>query len=326
MVVKIEFWKNRNVFVTGALGLVGSSLVPELLKREANVTILERDHTSKSGLVGSKIIEEVNSIKGELEDFELILRILNEYEIDTVFHLGAQTIVPTANRNPLSTFNSNIKGTWNLLEACRLLGSVKRIVVASTDKVYGTQKKLPYTEEMELNGIYPYDVSKVCADLISQSYIKAYNMPIAITRCGNIYGPGDINFSRIVPGALQAALLGKTLEIRSDGNFIRDYIFMQDVVLGNIKIAEQLESDKVRGEIFNLSTNNRLSVLDTIKKIVKTINRPIKTSILNSAKNEIKAQYLSSEKAETVLGWKAMYSFEDGIKETLPWYIDYFEK
>lgn len=316
-------WKNKNVFVTGATGLLGSNLTKKLIEEGAKVTILLRDYWQDSELIKSGDLKKVNIVSGKLEDYELILRTLNEYEIDVVFHLGAQTIVPTAQRNPLSTFNSNIKGTWNLLEACRLVNTVESVVVASTDKAYGTQETLPYDEDMELKGIFPYDVSKVCSDLIAQSYFKTYGLPVAITRCGNIYGPGDLNFSRIVPGAIKSGLLNKTLEIRSDGKFIRDYIFMDDVVEGNMKIAENIE--KTKGEAFNLSTNNRLSVLEVVDKVSKVIDKKIEVKILDKAKNEIKDQYLSSEKAKKVLNWEAKHSFEEGVKKTIDWYKDYFE-
>jgi len=316
-------WKNKNVFVTGATGLLGSNLTKKLIEQGAKVTILLRDYWQDSELIKSGDLKKINVVSGKLEDYELILRTLNEYEIEVVFHLGAQTIVPTAQRNPLSTFNSNIKGTWNLLEACRLVNTVKSIVVASTDKAYGTQETLPYDEGMELKGIFPYDVSKVCSDLIAQSYFKTYDLPVAITRCGNIYGPGDLNFSRIVPGAIKSGLLNKTLEIRSDGKFIRDYIFMDDVVDGNMKIAENIE--KTKGEAFNLSTNNRLSVLEVVEKVSKVMNKKIDVKVLDKAKNEIRDQYLSSEKAKKVLNWEAKHSFEEGVKKTIDWYKKYFE-
>ena len=254
----MSYWKNKNVFVTGATGLLGSNLIDRLIKEKAKVTALFRDYNYQSELIKTGNVKKINIVYGQLEDYELILRSLNEYEIDSVFHLGAQTIVPTANRNPLSTFNSNIKGTWNVLEACRVLGSVKRIIVASTDKAYGTQEVLPYTEEMELNGIFPYDVSKVCTDLISQSYFKSFNLPVAITRCGNIYGPGDLNFSRIIPETLKCIIQNKTLKIRSNGKFIRDYIFIEDVVDGNLKIAENIEKTKAvltKDQLFFLLAN-----------------------------------------------------------------------
>ena len=315
-------WKNKNVFVTGATGFLGSNLTKRLIEKSAKVTILLRDYCQDSELTKSGNLKKVNIVSGKLEDFELILRTLNEYEIDTVFHLGAQTIVPTALRNPLSTFNSNIKGTWNLLEACRLVKTVKCVVAASTDKAYGTQETLPYSEEMELKGIFPYDVSKVCSDLLAQSYFKTYDLPVAITRCGNIYGPGDLNFSRIVPITIKSGLFNETLEIRSNGKFVRDYIFMDDVVEGNMKIAENIE--KTKGEAFNLSTNNRLSVLEVVDRTSKVMNKKIECKILDKAKNEIKAQYLSSEKARKVLGWEAKYNFEEGIKKTINWYKAYF--
>ena len=319
----MSYWKNKNVFVTGATGLLGSNLIDRLIKEKAKVTALFRDYNYQSELIKTGNVKKINIVYGQLEDYELILRSLNEYEIDSVFHLGAQTIVPTANRNPLSTFNSNIKGTWNVLEACRVLGSVKRIIVASTDKAYGTQEVLPYTEEMELNGIFPYDVSKVCTDLISQSYFKSFNLPVAITRCGNIYGPGDLNFSRIIPETLKCIIQNKTLKIRSDGKFIRDYIFIEDVVDGNLKIAENIE--KTKGEAFNLSTKNELTVLQVVEKIFQVTGKKVKVEILNQVKNEIKNQFLSSKKAKEWLNWEAKNSFEEGIKKTYPWYKKYFE-
>ena len=319
----MSYWKNKNVFVTGATGLLGSNLIDRLIKEKAKVTALFRDYNYQSELIKTGNVKKINIVYGQLEDYELILRSLNEYEIDSVFHLGAQTIVPTANRNPLSTFNSNIKGTWNVLEACRVLGSVKRIIVASTDKAYGTQEVLPYTEEMELNGIFPYDVSKVCTDLISQSYFKSFNLPVAITRCGNIYGPGDLNFSRIIPETLKCIIQNKTLKIRSNGKFIRDYIFIEDVVDGNLKIAENIE--KTKGEAFNLSTKNKLTVLQVVEKIFQVTGKKVKVEILNQVKNEIKNQFLSSKKAKEWLNWEAKNSFEEGIKKTYPWYKKYFE-
>ncbi|MFH2020863.1 MAG: GDP-mannose 4,6-dehydratase [archaeon] len=320
----MSIWKGRNVFVTGASGLLGSNLTKTLIEKGAKVTVLLRDYVPESELIKSGNLKNVNIVSGSLEDYELILRILNEYEIETVFHLGAQTIVPTANNNPLSTFNSNIKGTWNVLEACRIYGKIKAVIVASTDKAYGTQEVLPYTEEMELKGIFPYDVSKVCSDLIAQSYFKTFNLPIAVTRCGNIYGPGDLNFSRIIPAAIKAGLFDETLEIRSDGKFVRDYIFMDDVVSGNIKIAENI--DKSRGEALNLSTNNRLSVSEAVDEVSKAMGKKIKLKVLNQAKNEIKDQYLSSEKARKLLGWEAKHSIGDGLKETINWYKIHFRR
>lgn len=319
----MSYWKNKNVFITGASGLLGSNLTDKLIKEGANVTALLRDYTHQSELIKTGNGKKINIVVGCIEDYELILRILNEYEIDSVFHLAAQTIVPTANRNPLSTFNSNIKGTWNILEACRVLGSVKSIVVASTDKAYGDQEILPYTEDMELKGIFPYDVSKVCADLIAQSYFKSFNLPVSITRCGNIYGPGDLNFSRIVPETLKAVILNKDINIRSNGKFIRDYIFIEDVVDGNMKISQNIE--KTKGEAFNLSTKNKLSVLDAVNKIFEVTGKKVNVKILNEVKNEIKTQYLSSEKANKVLNWEAKHSFEEGIKKTYVWYKNYFE-
>lgn len=317
------FFKGKNICITGATGLLGSNLTKKLIELNANITILQRDYVAESLLIKSEDIKKINVVRGEIEDFELLLRILNEYEIEFVFHLGAQTIVPIANNNPLSTFDSNIKGTWNLLEACRIINKNIKIIVASTDKVYGTQEKLPYTEEMELKGIFPYDVSKICTELIAKSYSNTYELPITIIRCGNMFGPGDLNFNRIVPGCIKSAILNETLEIRSNGKFIRDYVFIDDVVDGLLKVAENIE--KTKNDVFNISTDNRLTVIDVVNKISQITKKEIKIKILNKAKNEIRDQYLSSEKIFKKLGWKAKNTFEEGIKKTLPWYENYFK-
>ena len=256
----------------------------------------------------------------------MLLRCLNEFEIDTVIHLGAQAIVSIANHNPLSTFESNIRGTWNLLEAVRNSKSISRVVVASSDKAYGTHKILPYTEDMQLQGKYPYDASKVCVDILAQSYISTYNLPIVITRCGNFYGGGDLNFNRLVPGTIKSVIEDQIPIIRSDGLFIRDYIYVADAVSAYMTCAEKADLPNVRGQAFNFSTEKYHSVIDVVNLILKLSKSDLKPKILNQASNEIREQYLSSKKAETVLDWQAKYTLDEGLTNTINWYRTFLNK
>lgn len=322
-----QFWKDRKVFITGCTGLLGSWLTKTLAERGAEVTGLIRDLVPKSNLNWTGFNEKINIVRGELEDYFTLERVLNEYEIDTVFHLGAQTIVSIANRNPLSTFESNIKGTWNLLEASRRTNTVSRVVVASSDKAYGAHEHLPYTETFPLLGRHPYDVSKSCADLISIAYYRTYNLPVCITRCGNFYGGGDLNFNRIVPGTIRSVIKNERPIIRSDGTFIRDYIFILDAVEAYLLLAEKMEDKGIHGEAFNFSNEIQLTVLDITQKITKLMNREdLQPRILNMVKGEIKHQYLSARKARDILGWKPKYTLEEGLNETIKWYQEFFEE
>jgi CDP-glucose 4,6-dehydratase len=318
------YWKDKNVFVTGATGLLGSWLVKALVDNNANVVCLVRDAVPKSNLYQSGYHKKVVMVNGGLEDYFVIERTLNEYEVDTVFHLGAQTIVGTANRSPLATFESNIKGTWNVLEAARNSRLVERITVASSDKAYGEQENLPYTEDMPLKGRHPYDVSKSCADLIAQSYYYTYDLPVGITRCGNFYGGGDLNFNRIVSGTIKSILNNECPVIRSDGKYIRDYIFILDAVEAYLFLAEKLDNPAIRSA-FNFSNESQVTVLDVVKKILKLMNREdLEPVILNEAKSEIKHQYLSAEKARKRLGWKPKYNLDSGLRKTIEWYKEFF--
>ena len=317
-----NFWEDKNVFITGGSGLLGSHLVKRLLELKTyRIVVLVRDYVPKSLFFSEKLNEKVIMVNGKVEDFSLIERTLNEYEIDTVFHLAAQPLVTIANKGPLSTFESNIKGTWNVLEACRLHNNkIKRILIASSDKAYGTQKELPYKETAPLQGEHPYDVSKSCVDLISQSYYKTYGLPVIITRCGNFYGPGDLNFNRIVPETIKNALGNKRPPIRSDGTYIRDYIFIPDAVDGYLKIAENIEKENLKGEAFNISTSNKLTVLELTKLILKIMNSELEPEILNEAKGEIKHQYLDGGKIKKLLNWEPKHSIEEGLSKTIKWY------
>lgn len=320
------FWGNRNVFVTGATGLLGSWMVEELIKKGANVTCLIRDWVPGSKLISSGIVNRTNIVHGKLEDYELLVRALNEYEIDTVFHLAAQTIVGTAARSAISTFEANVRGTWNLLEACRVNNKlIERILVASSDKAYGPQDNLPYTEDMPMQGRYPYDVSKSCSDLIAQSYFHTYQMPITITRCVNLFGGGDLSFNRLVPGTIASALRGEPPVIRSNGKFIRDYFYVLNAVDGYLKLAEKMPDDSINGQAFNFGYGEPLSVLELVDEILTIMGKSsLEPVILNEASNEIINQYLDCTKAQKLLGWQPQYDREEGLRQTIKWYEQYF--
>jgi len=317
------FWKQRRVFITGAAGLLGSALVEKLITLEAQVFVLIRDSVPDSLLFLQGLDKKISIAWGDLSDLSLLERLLNEWDIETVFHLGAQPIVGFANRSPLSTFKSNIEGTWNLLEACRVSPWVKRIVVASSDKAYGAQKILPYTENTPLEGRHPYDVSKSCSDLLAQSYFYTYKLPVCVTRCGNFFGPGDLHFNRIIPGTIQAVLEGKAPVIRSNGLFVRDYIYVKDVVDAYLTLAEAMESSEIVGQAFNFSTDKPYTVLEIVQEVLTLMNSSLQPEVQNKATHEILAQHLNSAKAQTLLGWKAAYGVTKGLEETIAWYKKY---
>ncbi|MGZ3123223.1 GDP-mannose 4,6-dehydratase, partial [Bacillus subtilis] len=300
--------------------------VKELIEQGANVTGLVRDHVPQSNLYQGEHIKKMNIVRGSLEDLAVIERALGEYEIDTVFHLAAQAIVGVANRNPISTFEANILGTWNILEACRKHPLIKRVIVASSDKAYGDQENLPYDENMPLQGKHPYDVSKSCADLISHTYFHTYGLPVCITRCGNLYGGGDLNFNRIIPQTIQLVLNGEAPEIRSDGTFVRDYFYIEDAVQAYLLLAEKMEENNLAGEAFNFSNEIQLTVLELVEKILKKMNSNLKPKVLNQGSNEIKHQYLSAEKARKLLNWTPAYTIDEGLEKTIEWYTEFFKK
>jgi len=316
-----EFWTDRPVLVTGATGLLGGWLVRSLVDSGATVVCLIRDWVPHSSFQRGADAARVTIVTGEIQNTPLVERVLGEYEIDTVFHLAAQTTVGVANRNPISTFESNIQGTWSVLEACRRSPLVKQIIVASSDKAYGDQDILPYDETTPLQGRHPYDVSKSCADLISQSYAVSYNLPVCITRCGNFYGGGDLNWSRIVPGTIRSIVRGQNPVIRSDGQFVRDYFYIEDGVRAYLHLAEALASDKsLAGEAFNFSNELQITVLDFVHTILQQMGSPLNPDVRNEASGEIRVQYLSAEKARTRLNWTPSYSLEEGLTRTIAWY------
>ncbi|MBI5563948.1 MAG: GDP-mannose 4,6-dehydratase [Chloroflexi bacterium] len=324
MVPRSEFWKQRRVFVTGCTGILGSWLTLALLDTGAEVIGLVRDRVPLSNLNLTGADKRIIAVDGDICDGALIERVLNEYEIEVVFHLAAQPLVRLANRAPVGTFEINVRGTWLLLDACRVSPTVKRIVVASSDKAYGDQDVLPYTEDAPLQGRHPYDVSKSCADLITQAYARTYHLPVAITRCGNIYGGGDLNWDRIVPGTIRSVLRGESPVIRSDGTPLRDYLFVDDIVAGYLRLAERLDDTSLHGQGFNFGMDDPRSALDMARSIIAISDHPeLQPTVLNHASNEIGQQYLSSAKAHRVLGWSAQHSLEAGLRRTLDWYRDF---
>ncbi|HKO43248.1 MAG TPA: GDP-mannose 4,6-dehydratase [Pyrinomonadaceae bacterium] len=316
-----NFWQDRRTLVTGACGLLGSWTVERLLGLGADVVCILRDWVPQSELVRANAIERVNVVRGDVCDQQLVERTLGEYEVETVFHLAAQTIVGIANRNPVSTFESNIQGTWSLLEACRRSPLVKQIVVASSDKAYGDHETLPYDEETPFESRHPYDVSKSCADLIAQSYAHTFDLPVAITRCGNFYGGGDLNWNRLVPGTIRSIIRKQRPIIRSDGNYVRDYLYVEDGVAANLLLAERMERQpELRGQAFNFSNESQVTVSELVSKILSAMKSDLRPDIRNEANNEIREQYLSAAKAKKVLGWSPQFDLDSGLVKTIDWY------
>ena len=322
--VNRAFWLDRPTFVTGGTGLVGSWLVRRLLEAGADVVCLVRDWVPQSELVRSHLLEQVKVVRGDIRDQVVLERALGEFEIDTVVHLAAQTIVTIANRNPVSTFESNIAGTWNLLEACRRSPKVKQIVLASSDKAYGDQENLPYNENTPLQGQHPYDVSKSCADLIAHTYAVSYGLPVTITRCGNFYGGGDLNWNRIIPGTIRSILRGQRPVIRSDGQFIRDYFYVEDGAAAYMLLAEQLSArPELKGEAFNFSNEIQVTVAQIVEKILGFMGSSLEPDIRNEVSNEIRHQYLSAAKSRDLLGWHPLYNLDEALARTIDWYREF---
>ena len=315
-----RYWNNKRVLITGFEGFLGSNLTRALLTTKAKIVGLDIKTHRKGTIVCGADYKKMIVYKGSVTSCKLLQKILRKHSINVIFHLAAEAIVGRAQENPGRAFNTNIAGTWEVLEAARQQGKVKAIVVASSDKAYGSHKKLPYREDMPLIAKHPYDVSKSCADLIAHTYAHAYGLPVAITRCGNIYGAGDFHFSRIVPDAIRCALSGKTLLIRSDGKSVRDYVYIDDIVNGYILLAEHLPSSKISGEAFNFSDENPLTVLEVVKEISNATGNKLRYKILNNSRYEIKHQYLSSRKARNILKWYPKHTFAEGISKTINWF------
>jgi CDP-glucose 4,6-dehydratase len=320
VVSEASFWQDRATLVTGATGLLGGWVVRELLARGAQVVTLVRDWVPEAFLHGEGLTERVSVVRGAVEDMGVLERVLGEYEVDAVFHLAAQTIVGIANRNPISTFESNIRGTWCLLEACRRSPKVRRVVVASSDKAYGTVDVLPYTEDTPLAGRHPYDVSKSCADLISLCYAESFAAPVCVTRCGNLYGGGDLNWNRIVPGTLRSLLRGEAPVIRSDGQSVRDYVYVEDAAAAYLDLAQHMEREEIRGRAYNFSNEEPLTVLELVERIGILSGISIEPRVLNEASGEIPRQFLCAARARAELGWAPRYGLDEGLKRTLEWY------
>ena len=321
----LAYWRDRPVLVTGATGLVGSWLTRRLRDAGADVVCLVRDWVPQSELVRSRVLEQVKVVRGDVCDRGTMERALGEYEVDTVFHLAAQTIVGIANRNPVSTFESNIQGTWNLLEACRRSPGVQSIVAASSDKAYGEQDQLPYSEDAPLAGRHPYDASKSCADLIAHTYAETYGLPVAITRCGNFFGGGDLNWNRIVPGTIRSVLRREPPTIRSDGQFVRDYFYVEDGAAAYMLLAEELHCRKdLRGLAFNFSNETQVTVLELVERILRAMESDLAPQVLNQASHEIRRQYLSAERARRMLQWSPLFNLEEGLGRTISWYRELF--
>jgi len=314
--------------ITGATGFLGSWLTKRLLEKEANITVLVRDYDPQSELIRSGLIHRTRVINGALEEKETVDRAINENEIEYVFHLGAQTLVGTAYRDPLATFESNIRGTYFLLDACRRHRDlVKGVIVASSDKAYGASEVLPYTEEMPLAGKHPYDVSKSCADLIASTYFHTYDLPVVIARCGNLFGGGDLHWSRLIPGTIRSYINGRSPEIRSNGQLTRDYLYVADAVDAYLSLAENMHREDVVGQSFNFGPNAPYTVLEIVQQIQKIMDcQHISPQILHGGAHEIPHQSLSSQKAVNILGWKLQFSLESGLKETIAWYQKYLNK
>jgi CDP-glucose 4,6-dehydratase len=323
--IERSFWQDRPTLVTGGTGLLGGWLVRRLLEPGADITCLVRDWVPRCEMVQARLIDRVKVVRGDVCDQALLERILGEDEIDTVFHIAAQTIVGTANRNPVSTFDTNIRGTWALLEACRRSPTVRSIVIASSDKAYGDQAKLPYDEGSPMQGRYPYDVSKSCADLLAQSYASTYRLPIAITRCGNFYGGGDLNWNRVVPGTIRSIIRGEQPVIRSDGKYVRDYFYIEDGAAAYVLLAEKLaQNPGISGQAFNFSNETPTSVLELVERISSLMETKLEPIIRGEAGNEIVKQYLNANKAHRLLDWHPIYTLDEGLRRTISWYRSFF--
>lgn len=320
-------WRGRSVLVTGATGLLGGWLVRRLVDARADVTALVRDWVPRSTLLSTDLRDRVSVVRGDVRDQHLLERALGEYEVDTVFHLAAQTIVGVANRNPVSTLDTNIRGTWALLEAARRSPLVRAVITASSDKAYGDHETLPYDESAALQGVHPYDASKSCADLVARMYAVTFGVPVAITRCGNFYGGGDLNWNRLVPGTIRSALRNERPVIRSDGTLVRDYFYVEDAAAAYMELAQALhDRPALKGEAFNFSNETQVDVLALAKKILDRMGSTLEPDVRAEAKHEIRHQWLSAAKARAELGWAPHFTLDEGLDRTIAWYREFLQR
>lgn len=317
-----SFWRDRRVFVTGGTGLLGKWLTRRLRENGAYVACLVRDSNCEA--LRSGLLQADAVVEGRVENRDLLERVLADYEITTVFHVAAQAIVGIANREPVATLETNVRGTWNLLEACRRSAAVQEVVITSSDKAYGEHEVLPYTEDMALRGPHPYEVSKSCADLLAQCYAQTFGLRLGITRCGNFYGGGDLNWNRVVPGTIRSVFEGQRPVIRSDGHFVRDYFYIEDGAEAHLLLAEQLANRaEISGLAFNFSNETQISVLDLVRLILHKMNSNLEPEIQNQASNEIRNQYLSAARAHRLLSWNPRFTLDSGLDRTIAWYVQY---
>lgn len=319
------FWSGRPVLVTGGGGFLGSWLVKALVDEGAQVVCLLRDGVPESGLTMLGVADRVHVVRGDIIDYATVERAINEHDVDTVFHLAAQALVGTANRSPLSTFETNIKGTWVVLEAARVLPTVTRTVVASSDKAYGSAPDLPYREDHPMAGLHPYDASKSCTDILARTYAHTWKMPVTVTRCGNLYGGGDMNWNRIVPDTIRALWEGRPPVVRSDGTFERDYLYVEDAAAGYMRLAERTPDPDVRGKAFNLGLGRPVTVLEVVDRLIAIHGSDLRPQILNQAKAEIHSQYLDCTQARELLGWTPAHDLDAGLRAAWTWYTGWLD-
>ena len=320
-------WRDRPVLVTGATGLLGGWLVGRLVALGADVTALVRDWVPRSTLLSTELLARVNIVRGDVRHQSMLERAMGEYEVDTVFHLAAQTIVGVANRNPVATLDTNIRGTWSVLEAARRSPLMKAVIIASSDKAYGDHEKLPYDETAALQGEHPYDASKSAADLIARMYALTYDVPVAITRCGNFYGGGDLNWNRLVPGTIRSVLKGERPMIRSDGTLVRDYFYVEDGAEAYLTLAEALHArPELRGEAYNFSNELQVDVLALTQQILSRMKSPLEPDVRSEATHEIQHQWLSAAKARRDLGWAPLFTLDEGLDRTIAWYREFLKR
>lgn len=326
-VARQSHWRDRPVLVTGATGLLGGWLVGRLVALGADVTALVRDWVPRSTLLSTELLARVNIVRGDVRHQSVLERAMGEYEVDTVFHLAAQTIVGVANRNPVATLDTNIRGTWSVLEAARRSPLMKAVIIASSDKAYGDHEKLPYDETAALQGEHPYDASKSAADLIARMYALTYGVPVAITRCGNFYGGGDLNWNRLVPGTIRSVLKGEPPTIRSDGTLIRDYFYVEDGAEAYLTLAEALHArPELRGEAYNFSNELQVDVLALTRRILERMKSPLQPDVRSEASHEIQHQWLSAAKARRDLGWAPLFTLDEGLDRTIAWYREFLQR